>query len=79
MMSNIDRNSRFFFPTEIIQELRYDRGKTVKGKNMSKDRRQVEKKTKQNNTSQPNVGEADEATENGGKMQKRKIANNFRE
>lgn len=43
MMSNIDRNSRFF-PTEIIQELRYDRGKTVKGKNMSKDRRQEKKK-----------------------------------
>lgn len=77
MMSNIDRNSRFF-PTEIIQEFRYDRGKTVKGKNMSKDRRQ-EKKTKQNNTSQPNVREADEAIENGGKMQKRKIANNFPE
>lgn len=38
-MSNIDRNSRFF-PTEIIQEFRYDRGKTVKGKNMSKDRKQ---------------------------------------
>lgn len=48
-MSNIDGNSRFF-SAEIIQEFRYDRRKTVKGKNMSKDRRQ-EKNTKQNNTS----------------------------